>query len=246
MREGMLRRYLIPILLAVVIAGGGSAVVVAKTSSSDNYQVTETEFGGGSTLESCSGQFCAKASIGNMSGGASKSPTSTASFGPETGSEPLLEVIVDSGTSNLGTLSADQTMTKTMVVRVRTHLSSGYTLQINGNPPKYKGHTLKSPTTPTASQAGTEQFAINAVANTIPGVGADPAQVPSNQTSFGAATSDYNTSNLFKYLSGDIIAQSQSESGRTDYTVSMIVNISNSTPAGHYTGDFSAIVTPVY
>lgn len=236
------------IVLALAIAVSGTSSVLAVTSSSPNYQVTEGEFNAGSMLDSCSGQYCAQASMGDMAaGGKSTAGKSSASFGaiPDE-SDPLLEVIIDAGQSDLGVLSTEQTATKTMVVRVRNYMSDGYTLQIVGTPPRYGDHTLTTLSTPTAAEPGTEQFGINAVANTSPNVGANPLQVPSDQTSFGYITDDYKTPNLFKYASEDIVARSDSESGRTDYTISMIVNISSGTPAGHYSGDFSAIVTPVY
>jgi hypothetical protein len=68
--------------------------------------------------------------------------------------------------------------------------------------------------------------------------------VPADTVTFGVVDEDYNTPNSFKFTSGDVVARSQAETGRTDYTISMIVNISNSTPAGHYSGDFSAVVIP--
>lgn len=240
----------IAMLLAVAIALGGASTSFALTSSSPNYQIMETDFTAGSALENCSGQYCARASIGDMAAGSSASPgagTSTASFGSiPASSDPLLEVIVESGQSNLGVLTTEKTASKTMVVRVRNYLSDGYTLQIVGTPPKYGNHTLETPSVPTAAAPGTEQFGINAALNTSPGIGANPLQVPSGQTSFGVVEEAYRTPNLFKYGSEDVVARSTSESGRTDYTISMIVNISSGTPAGHYAGDFAAIVTPVY
>lgn len=209
--------------------------------------MTESQFGVGSNRESCSGQYCARTSIGDVtSGGSSKSPNVTTAFGPVTPDEPLLEVIVDPGVSNLGDLTTEETASKTMTVRIRNYLSEGYTLQITGDPPSYKGHKLKTNTTPTAAAPGTEQFGINAAANTTPSVGASPLQVPSNEFSFGEVNAAYSTPNLFKYSSGDIVARSETESGRTDYTISMIVNIANSTPAGHYNGEFSAVVVPIF
>lgn len=246
MQELRLGKFSKIILLAVaaVICTAGTAL--ATTSLSPNYQATQMEFNAGSTLESCSGQYCARTSIGDLGVGESTSSVSTAKFGQITASDPLLEVIVEKGTSNLGDLSTEETATKTMVVRVRTHLSDGYILQLVGTPPKYGSHALNTPSSPTASSPGTEQFGINAVANTAPNVGAAPVQVPSSQTSFGEVSEAYRTPNMFKYASEDIVARSMSESGQTDYTISIIVNIANSTPAGHYAGDFSAIVTPVY
>lgn len=233
-------------LLAVVLAGGGTATALATTSRSTNYQTTEMQLGTTSSLESCSGQYCAKATIGDMTTGISTSTNNSAKFGSVTEGEPLLEVIIGEGESNLGVLNTENTATKTMTVQIRNYLSDGYVLQIMGNAPKYGGHTLNAPSTPTQARAGTEQFGINAAANTTPEVGASPVQVPSTATSFGVVGDDYHTPNLFKYTSGDVVARSQSESGRTDYTISMIVNISNATPAGHYSGDFSAVVIPVY
>jgi hypothetical protein len=247
MRNRKLWGYAKPLLLAVLIAVGGTNMAFA-VSSSNNYQVTETQFGPSSAQENCSTQYCARASIGDVTGGGggTTSGGTTATFGAITSDEPLLEVIVDPGESNLGTLTTEQTATKTMIVRIRNYLSNGYTLQITGNPPKYKNHTLATPATPTAADPGTEQFAINVADNSTPNVGAVPEQVPSGDFSFGEADDDYDTPNLFKYVSGDVVARSTKSSGRTDYTISMIVNISNTTPAGHFAGDFSAVVIPVY
>ena len=247
MRDRRLWSY-VTLVLLVIVAIGGAGTAVAETSSSAHYQVTGTDFNAISSSKSCSTQYCAKASIGDMTAQTGKNATSTARFGSiaATDSNPLLEVIVDPGESNLGTLTTESTAYKSMTVRVRTHLSDGYVLQIMGNSPKYGNHTLATPTTPTSASPGTEQFGINATVNTTPNVGADPLQVPSSQTSFGVVNDDYKIQNKFKYINGDEVAHSDSESGQTDYTVSMIVNISNATPAGHYTGDFSAVVVPLY
>lgn len=245
MQKRGLWRYVPVLAVAVLVTVGTALPVMAVNSSSENYQLTETEFGGGSALNSCSGQYCARASIGDMN---SPAPgESSAAFNDDTGSDPLLEVIVDAGESNLGVLTTEQTASKTTTVRVRNHMSgSGYLLQIIGEPPKFEGHTLKTPTTPTASKAGEEQFAINVAANTAPNVGAMPVQVPADQTIFGVAAENYNVHNMFMYRDGDTVGRGLTETGRTDYTVSMIVNISSSTPAGHYSGDFLALVVPAF
>lgn len=249
MQKRRLWRYAKFVLLTVSIVSivGGAGTAMAVTSSSTHYQVTETEFGtGSSTLQSCSGQYCAQTSIGNVADGKSTSYGTTATFGEIASDEPILEVIIESGESNLGVLTTESTATKTTTVKVRNVMTSGYALQIVGSAPKFNGHTLATPTTPTASLPGTEQFAINVAANTVPNVGAHPVQVPAGQVIFGVGSENYRTSNLFMFSSDDVIARSLTETGRTDYTISMIVNISNSTPAGHYSGDFSAIVMPVY
>lgn len=247
MRERVWRTATLMLLLTVVVAGCGAATVAAETFSSPNYKVTGPEFNAVSNTENCSGQYCARVSMGDMTAGDGKTPESSARFGTTVDSdEPLLEVIVDPGESHLGVLSTEQTATKTSTLRIRNHLSDGYTVQIVGKAPKYGNHTIATPTTPTSPQAGTEQFGINAVENTSPDVGANPILLPSNQINLGLVNANYRTANKFMYVDGDEIARSEAESGRTDYTISMMVNISNKTPAGHYSGDFSAVVTPIY
>ncbi|HEY8886589.1 MAG TPA: hypothetical protein VIM31_03785 [Candidatus Microsaccharimonas sp.] len=238
--------YVLPVLLAVLVPLSSAGTAMAVTSSSSNYKVTETQFTSGTSVQSCSGTYCAKVSIGDAAVGTAASADTTARFGTITNSDPLLEVIVAAGASNLGTLTSETTATKTTTVKIRNYLSGGYVLQIIGAPPKFAGHTLATSNTPVQSVPGTEQFGINAAANTNPVVGADLVQVPDSTTSFGVVKDNYKTPNLFMFTSGDNVAQSTKSSGETDYTISMIVNISNGTPAGHYSGDFSAVVIPVY
>lgn len=238
--------FITAVAIVVLAAGGYAWAQPAPASVSENYQMTEMQFGGGSTLESCSGEYCAQATIGDLSVGESSNENTAATFGSNAPEHPLLEVIVDPGVTDFGVLETTKTATKTMVVRIKSYMSDGYMLQIVGDPPKTAGHTMATPKSPTTSKPGTEQFAINVAANTTPAIGANPVQVPSGEMSFGYVEEEYATPNRFMYRSGDVVARSDTESGRTDYTVSMIVNISNKTPAGHFSGDYSAIVTPVY
>lgn len=234
-----IRALSVALIVGVVAAGQ----TFAQTSISPNYQMTESQFGTGSSLESCSDQYCAQVTIGDDG---RSNTASSAEFGEAQYSEPLLELIVESGPSDLGELSTERTGTKIMKVKIRNYLSGGYMLQIMGEPPKYEGHTLKTSSTLIESFPGTEQFAINVVKNTIPEVGETPAFQPSGDDATSLITSGYNIPNVYKYVNGDTIASSQENSGGADFTISMIVNISNSTPAGQYAGDFAAIILPYY
>ena len=227
--------------MAILVGGAGTAM--AQTSTSNNYQMTETQFG--SSQESCSASYCARASIGDMTNG-SPMRSNTATFEDIVDNEPILDVIIEPGDSNLGVLTPEKTATKTTTVKIRHYLTGGYTLQFIGDPPKFGDHTLSTPTTQTASRPGTEQFALNAVANTTPAVGTNPTQIPANNVPFGIVDPAYGVVNQFKYVSEDVIARSETDSGRTDYVISMIVNVSSATPAGHYTGDFMAVVIPAF
>jgi len=235
----------VKVMLAVMLVlASGAGTAHAVTSSSNNYQITETQFG--NTQKSCSGQYCAQASIGEATDG--KATTNgTADFEDIVNNEPFLDMIVEPGDSNLGVLSTERTSTKTTSIKIRSYLiSGGYSLQIIGTPPKFDGHTLNTPTVPTASVPGVEMFGINVVANTMPTVGANPVQVPADQQIFGVGADNYKIPNRFMYQNEDVVAKGQTDSGRTDYTVSMIVNISSDTPAGRYTGDFTAMLIPAY
>ncbi len=235
------------VAVAVVAIIGGASTVSATIPSSPSYQLPESQFGSGSLDNSCSGgQYCATTSIGDTVVGETKNSNNTANLGSLTDDQPSLDVVIDSGASDLGTLSTEHAATKRMIVQVRSLLSSGYTLQIVGDPPHYGGHTLDVLDTPTASTPGTEQFGINAVANSSPSVGANPVEKPSGTEMLSTIQSGYNTANRFKYSSGDIVARASGSTNRTDYTISMLINISNATPAGKYSADFSAIVTPIY
>lgn len=227
---------------------GGSTIAMATTLKSDNYQVVESEFGSGSGLESCSdsGNYCARTTVGSLTIGNASAGSKRVEFGPITEDEPALEVIVEQNESDLGQLTTETTAKTSVLVKVRNYLSNGYVMQVTGDAPGISNHLLQTPSTPAASNQGTEQFGINAVANTTPSVGANAVQVPSGDFSFGVVDSEYDTPNLFKYESGDTVAHSPSESGQTNYTISMIVNVSNVTPAGRYLGEFSIVVIPTY
>ena len=248
MLRGKWQRFVVLGLTAMAILSGvQSAYAVAPTSNSAHYQVSDSQFGSSSTSQTCSSQYCATAGVGGSAAtGDSASASYGATFGPITDSDPLLQVIVDPGVSDLGNFDSSHASTKTMTVKVRNYLSSGYIVQITGTPPHTYSHTIGGLSSPTSSRPGTEQFGINTVANTTPNVGADPVQVPSGTFSFGEAASGYDATNKFQYRSGDTVAQSTKSSGETDFTITMLVNISNKTPAGQYSGDFSAVVIPSY
>jgi hypothetical protein len=94
------------------------------------------------------------------------------------------------------------------------------------------------------SQAGIEQFGINVVANTLPlSLGVNP---DNGQFGFGQAASNYNTSNNYRYVSGDTIAVGPKSSGQTTYTISYIINVNALTPGGIYTGGQTLLCTGTY
>lgn len=171
-----------------------------------------------------------------------------AQAGFNTDRQPLLEMSVGSGAVTLGDMTPSITRSGTSTFSVRTYLASGYNVIVAGSAPtnKAKSKTLTNLVSPTTSTVGTEQFGINLVANTSPVVGANPVQYPDATFGFGTAASGYGTANSFKYVNGDVIAQSSKSSGRTDYTMSIIQNISASTPGGSYAGHLDVIAVPTF
>ena len=252
MRKQTFRQYRLVVVLAVVLSLGfvGTAAAGASQSSSNDYSVSEVQIGGqGSTSHVCSsGSYCAAEAVGDTVDGSASSSSYSAQFGSFTTDQPLLEVVVDGGTQDVGKLQPSTTATVEDTVKIRSYLSSGYTLYITGASPSQGQYNLKTmdASCPCTSQPGTEQFGINLAANTTPNIGADAVEVPSGSFSYGTVEANYDQSDHFKYHNGDAVASSSVSSGETDYTLSMILNISNVTPAGQYTGNYSAVVVPTY
>lgn len=241
-------RVISALVVAMLFGAFASVSVFAQSapdSSSDNYGVTNTFFGAGGQ-DACSDNFCSHQTLGDTAVGESSSANWGVVAGSQTTHEAILEVEIDGITNNLGILSEDTTATATNTLSVRSYLSSGYVVQLVGTPPKINAHTLTNLSVPTASQAGTEQFGVNMRQNTSPSVGAEAVQFPDETFAYGLAAPNYGTQNLFAYNDKDIIAQSDQASGRTDYTLSIIVNISPNTPAGLYTTKLHAVVVPMY
>jgi hypothetical protein len=116
----------------------------------------------------------------------------------------------------------------------------GYAVTITGGSLTNGSHTFTNLTSPTASAAGTEQYGINLVANSSPSVGADPSG------GSGVAASGYDTTNQFKYVSGNTIASTPSYSPATTFTISFIANASITTPATNYSTTHTLICTPTF
>lgn len=239
-----IKRTLLSLVLAVVPMAGVAGLAAAQ-STSPNYRVDEYYFGTGGELDASSQNYRAKQSAGELGVGNTKSSSYQAQVGFNTTDVPMLEVAVN-GDVDFGILDTETTAIGTANIQVRTYLASGYNMIIAGPAPTYAGKALNSPSMPTAAQPGTEQFGINLVDNSSPNIGTNPEQVPDNTFSFGLPTANYITPNEFMYQDGDTVAHSNSSSGQTNYTLSMIANMSNATPAGRYTTGLSVVVVAAF
>ncbi len=224
-------------------------------SFSSNYSVDEVFFGAGGELNACGTAFCAKQSAGEIAAGNAAATAFRTQAGFNTDRQPYIAFSVAGSSTDLGTLSTAGTATSSGTFAIKTYLASGYVIRAASDPPTGNGltpHLFNTPSSPTAAASpGTaEQFGINLVANTTgcgapANFGANPVQVPDSTFSFGTVASGYNTCGLFKYVKGDVVAQSTKSSGETDFTVSFIYNITSLTPDGEYVynGDFVATST---
>jgi len=246
MRRQRARLWGLGAALAVLCMFASIGQARADTSSSTSYKLDQAQFGSGSQSQSCSSTYCADSAAGDTVVGSASSDNYSAQFGSLTTDVPLLEVIASGGVQELGVLDADTTGSAAASLKIRSYLTNGYIVQVTGSAPTQGTHALTALTTPSSSHAGAEQFGINLADNSTPDIGADPVHVPSSDFSDGVVTSDYSNPNLFKYVDGDVVAHSYKSSGETDYTITMLLNVSNVTPGGHYYGAFSAVVVPLY
>ncbi len=226
--------------------------LVTAQYNSTNYSVNETLFGTGGDLDSSSASYKAQTSTGALGVGRVSSTSYTAYSGFLTPNEPFLEMGIDTADVTLGYLDVASTNTGTAQFHVRTYLDSGYTIQTISSPPTLTSgvatHTLAGMASQGVSVPGTEQFGINLVANTSPAAfGANPSPYPDSSFAAGEAAIGYNTTNQYKYVPGDIIAQTGASGwGLTTFTISYIANMKLDTPAGYYSMVHDLVVVATY
>jgi hypothetical protein len=234
-----------------------SSPLVYAQYSSNSYSTNEVLFGTGGALSQSSANYQGQASLGATGGGDFFSANYRSNIGFLTQNEVFLAETVNTSTVDLGTLSTTATASGTASFSVRTYLSQAYSV-ITASPPltNEEGHVFNALTTPTAVTTGVEQFGMNLVKNTNfcgsgCNLGADPVNQPDNTFANGQAASGYNTANLFKYVQGDVIANSPATAGsqaigETDYTISYIADQAPLTEAGLYTMNHDIVVVPTY
>jgi len=244
-------RHLALFLITIIAFALTLSEPVFAQYSSTNYSANQIFFGVGGALNETSTNYSAKVSVGEEGVGNSSSTNYQVQVGFNTNREPSLTFIVNATNIDLGVLSAASTATATATFSVKSYLASGYIVQTASPPPTSAGHSLHNLSTAASSSAGSEQFGMNLVNNTTGcgapvNFGADPVQIPSSSYSFGIAAPGYNTCGKFQYNQNDTIAKSNSSSGETDYTISFIYNISNSTFAGQYVFNGILVATSTF
>ena len=178
-----------------------------------------------------------------------------------TGAEIGLTVgIPDCSKATSGAVSFNQlfsptdTATATSQMAASTNAGSGYTITVNGTTLTSGSNTVAPMATMTTGAHGVSQFGMNLKLNTTVtstvAVGAE-VNVASNGTNYRAqALPGYDTVDNFKYATGNSVADSGNATlGGSDaqiMTVSYIVNVPGSQPAGTYTTTLTYICTPTF
>ena len=146
------------------------------------------------------------------------------------------------GTSvNLGTLSSSTTGSGTSQIGISTNANSGYAITVNGATLTSGANTITALAAQTASTQGTSQFGLNLRANTTPTVGSDPAG-----TGTATPTANYNTTNQYRFVTGDQIASKNASDNFRLFTASYIANVPGNQPAGTYTSTMTYIATATF
>jgi hypothetical protein len=172
----------------------------------------------------------------------------------------LVSGLPDCSTATPGDVAFNQlfsptdTATATSQMSASTNAGAGYVITVNGLTLMSGDNSIVGlGTTSSLGAHGASQFGMNLRANTdltstVP-VGAEVT--PADGTNLrGEAHAGYNTVDHFSFLSGDIVADSDAGgAGGTDaqiFTVSYIVNVPGSQPAGGYATTLTYICTPTF
>lgn len=168
--------------------------------------------------------------------------------------------IPDCSTATSGAISFNQlfspsdTATAVSQLAASTNAVSGYAITVNGATMTNGSATIPAMSSAAAPAIGNSQFGMNLVANTTssstPAVGAAIAPASNGTTLKGQPLAGYNTSDTFKFVSGDTIANSANGgAGPTNaqiYTASYLVNVAGGQLAGTYTTTLTYVCTATF
>ena len=152
--------------------------------------------------------------------------------------DETLTFTLAAATVALGTLSTAATGSGTSAMTVSTNAATGYSLTYSGTTLTSGTNTITALASPTASAVNGKQFGLNLMSNTTPAVGANTTGAGS-----GVPSTGYNTTNQFKFVTGDTIAAATLPTNSNTYTASYIANIDGATAAGAYSTVLTYVAT---
>lgn len=235
------------ILLLFLINSGYLEAFSGRTSA--NYTIfIDSQMQTGGVLTSSLAGYGMTASVGEPIGSATtESANYTESSGMQGIEDEVSIGLTYANATNLdfGTLDTQSTAYGTHTLTIYYNGNLGADIMLFGSPPTAPGgHVITGIGGANASPTpGTEQFGINLVGNTVPAVvGADVSPLNSALQ----ATTAYNQANKFAWEYGDVIATASDRVHETTFTVTVIMNISELTPAGAYATDLVYTIVPRY
>ncbi|MEP6710430.1 MAG: hypothetical protein ABJA64_01800 [Candidatus Saccharibacteria bacterium] len=152
--------------------------------------------------------------------------------------DETLTFTLAAATVPLGTLTTSATGAGTSTMTASTNASSGYSITVAGSTLTSGANTITALASPTASSTNTKQFGINLMSNSTPAVG---TAVSGSGT--GAPATGYNTTNLFKFVTGDTVASASVPTNSNTFTTSYIANINGVTAPGSYSTVLTYVAT---
>ena len=168
--------------------------------------------------------------------------------------------VPDCATATSGAISFDRLFSPTDTaitssqMAASTNAGAGYAITVNGATMTSGTNTVLGMSASGVGVRGTSQFGMNLKANTTttstPAVGNEVAPAANGTNYRGQAAIGYDSVDNFKFVTGDTVANSYNVApGGTDaqiFTVSYIVNVPGSQPAGTYTTTLTYICTPTF
>jgi hypothetical protein len=115
---------------------------------------------------------------------------------------------------NLGEFTPNNPRTGTSQFLVATNAGSGFFVTVNGTTPTSGNNVIPPMSSQAPSSPGQSQFGMNLRANSNPGIGSDPVGAGT-----GVISAVYNTPNLFRFNSGDVVVSSPTTSTDRKFTV---------------------------
>ena len=166
----------------------------------------------------------------------------------------------DCSTATAGVIEFNQlfsptdTATATSQMGASTNATFGYSITVNGPTLTSGSNTIPGMAARALGTRGTSQFGMNLRANTVttstPAVGAEITPVSDGTDLRARATADYNVVDEFKFVSGDVVADSAFNTpGPTNaqlYTVTYMANVAGNQLAGTYTTTLTYVCTPTF
>jgi len=141
--------------------------------------------------------------------------------------------------SDLGELDTRSTLNAQSQMAVGTNASGGFAITANGSTMSAGTSVIEPINQLSESKVGSDQFGINLVENTVPAVGKNPEGDWTN----AVASPDYSIPDRYKYKAGDVVAFSPNVSLMKKFTVSYIVNSSQSLRPGVYSTTLTYIAS---